>query len=206
MDAEEIAAENQRRRWAFLKAVYELSGGHLNASIDTEDALERAGIKDDFRQDLGFLLQTHLIDGFGAGEAVGVSLSGIEEVERVLKRRDSEHFQVITVLGDVTNSNIALNSPGAHQQVGDTITIQRARELLPQLIRFVQDRQDIPEEWRGVLEAQAFALKNQLEAPEQNPSAIRVILNTLSDIAISAAGSGAWVLGLQALLKATGHG
>jgi len=107
------AIENRRRRWALLKAVYDLTEGKESTWVPMSAVREQAGTQGDHRDDLYYLLIEKLVEGPADADSVGLTHPGIKEAERILiDHQDTSRFRskVVIVQGAVTGSNISVGS------------------------------------------------------------------------------------------------
>jgi len=183
--------ELQRKRFEFLKRLYELSKGDIYFEgsmfiIGQElDLDEQSTIKvTDYLSGEGLLKYT------ASGGHIGITHRGIKEVEKALSHPDrkTEHSPPIKVIqvGTMINSQIQQDSPGATQvQTIDADERAKLEGIIQSLKEQINELELNPQE-RDDLEVDISTMETQMRSSSPKKS---IIIEALKAILTGATGS-----------------
>ncbi len=183
--------ELQRKRFEFLKRLYELSKGDMYFEGDMFIVGQELGLDKpttftvtDYLSDEGLLKYTAL------GGLIGITHAGIKEVEKATAHPDkeTEHFLPINVIqiGTMTNSQIQQGSPGATQVVTINESEKKKLEKIIQSLKEQINELELNPQERDDLEVDISTMETQMRSSSPKKS---IIIEALKAILAGAAGS-----------------
>ncbi len=111
--------ELARQRFAFLKELYDRSGGDSTPDFPAKDIGRKLGFDEALNEKIyQYLKAEGLLDFRGMGPQVAIAHEGIKEIEQVSKQPEggTAHFPAnVVFVGQMTDSQIIQASPGASQ-------------------------------------------------------------------------------------------
>lgn len=183
--------ELQRKRFQFLRRLYELSEGNIHNwenmfLIDQELGLDKQSTINvtDYLWGEGLLKPT------ASGGLVGITHPGIKEVEEALTYpdRETEHFLPINVIqiGTMSHSQIQQGSPGATQVVTINEVEKKELEEIIQSLKESGDQLNLKEQEKVDFQANIETIEAQMSSSKSRKP---IIIETLKAILASAAGT-----------------
>jgi hypothetical protein len=185
---QDTITQEKERRFAFVRAVYEQSGGNEFAVFDREVIGDQLGFDPQtVERVVQYLIREGLLFGYLSGE-VNITHDGINEVEGALSHPDqpTTHFPPINIIsiGTVTNSQLMQGSPSSTQ----TQSIILSQPQLEEVSTFLQNfRHALPglnlnDENKREAEAELQTAEAQLSSSRPKLPVLKSALNTLRQL------------------------
>lgn len=183
-----MSEELERRdalRFAFLRRLYDVSGGSTRGGIQMEEIGGELGLdRRETARIVEYLRGEALVDWFGGGGLVGITHDGVREVEAALRRPDdpTKHFPPVVIAENyiqaqtITNSQFQFQTVGSTQQMG-AADVAEISALIAQL-RDVIAQLDLDDENAAAAEADLATASAQLESPRPKGSILKAVLGS----------------------------
>jgi hypothetical protein len=187
--------EKQRRRAAFLRALYEATDGDRLDGVDPAELGAMIGMSSpETDAVVNYLCDEQLVE-FQTLGLLSITHPGVAEVEAGMRRptEDTSHFPgsvIVQVFGDV-NAPLQAAGFGNMQQIGGAVGDAVLREFLAELVK-VLPTMPIADEDRDAAAADLEALQAQLASPKPRPAVVHALTTILGNLALGVAGNGAY--------------
>jgi hypothetical protein len=190
--------KQQALRLAFLRRLYQVSGGSTRGGIAMEEIgnelrLDRRGTA----RVVEYLRAEGLADWFGAGGLVGITHAGVVEVEAAIENpeRSTEHFQSGAIIiaktyihaDSINNSQIQIDSPNSHQTI-TTFDVDELRAVIAELRKLVRGA-ELAEDAAAAVYADLATADAQLGSPHPRIAVVREVLKSVQHTLEGAAGA-----------------
>lgn len=190
-----IYEDNARKRFAFLKALYDRAKGSTACEEDMWELGRDVGLdRDETDRVVQYLDGEGLLEEGGSlGGGISLSHKGVVEIEQAVRepRKPTEHFPagMSIVIERMINSQIVQGSPGAQQHgdwssndIGAALSwIRQVHEALPNL--------RLDAETRAEVDAEIATAELQAKSPKPKAGIIAQVGRSLRSILEGTAGS-----------------
>jgi hypothetical protein len=188
--------EIRAHRFAYLKEVYDETGGSRTQFVSLKEIGDKLGFDDELTDKIvSYLVDEDLLDQVSQGFA-RLAHPGLKEVEEVLDTPDqaTEHFPALVVaenyirVGAMHGSQIQQGTTGSVQSQAP-LDVDRLRDLVEE-IRASSAALALGDDDQRELQASISTAEAQLDSSRPNRSILRESLSSTHRILESAVGSG----------------
>jgi hypothetical protein len=185
--------EKRKKRFQFLHALYEHTGGNRLKNISFDELGKKIGLSfEESDEASDFLSDEDLIE-FVAGSQISITHKGKIEIENALSKpeNETEYFPPasLTIIGNISNSNIQQGDNNQIQIKNYSPENQEAIFELMQEIKQQLSKLDLPKEHQAEAEADIKTVETQLNSPNPKPVIIKESLMSLKTILENVAGN-----------------
>jgi hypothetical protein len=183
------------KRFKFLHALYDKTGGNRFAHPNMSDIAEESGIsREDAELVVQYLHGEHLLEFASLGGYISITHHGIVEVERALSAPElpTHYFPPVVNIVNVTNmSGSSIQQAGANSHLSTTLSAEEAGALSALVTELHKTVGSLAESGASIplLSANVATLEAQASAPKPNATIVREALKTVRNVLEGTGGS-----------------
>lgn len=185
--------ELKKKRFLFLKMLYEVTGGDRFKGVSQEDMASELGLDKQIANNIvDYLADEGLIKRLTM-HAIGITHEGVVEMEAAISNPEepTEHFLPVNIInvGQMVNSNIMQDSSHSIQNVNIVSSIQRddVKKFLAELKENMQNL-NLSETAENDISAEISTIESQLTSSKPKGSILKECLSSIRSILEKAAG------------------